>query len=204
VSEQRRGSTHSAGPLSDSSLESQARKKVRPLWQRGDLFHNCTRYPRNAKAKKIDRLAGILKNGLVAPGGCRDGSVFSDLNLTVTGCDVPYDSLVFLHRFGDVSYIYTICDPGRFAVFVDPTHPVLTPEDMGENWALLCQDEVYVRDRVALEKLTGIAVHPEDAEGVMEQFLADFRRLGIPLYGWDGTVLWPKQENREPAGARYP
>jgi hypothetical protein len=60
-------------------------------------------YPRKAKAKKIDRLAGILKNGLVAPGCCGDGSVFSDLNLTVTGCDVPHDSLVFLHRFGDVS-----------------------------------------------------------------------------------------------------
>jgi hypothetical protein len=177
--------------MSDQASESRARQKVRKLWQHGDLFHNCTRYPRKAKAPRVDRLAGILRNGLMAPAHCRDGSVFSDLNLLVTGCSVPYDSLVFLHRYGPVSYLYTICDQGRFAVFIDPDLPVITPEDMGENWAQLCQDEVYVPDGVGLEKVIGIAVHPDDAEPVLAQFLADFQRLAIPLYNYDGTVLWP-------------
>ena len=59
--------------------------------------------------------------------------MFSDLNLVVTGSSVPYDSLVFLHRYGSQSYIYTICDPGRFAVFINPSLPVLTPDEMGDR-----------------------------------------------------------------------
>src|SRR5205807_8606484 len=93
--------------------------------------------------------AGILRHGLLAPAECRDGSVCSDLNLVVTGARVPYDSLVFLHRYGPRSGIYTLGGPGRFFVFVDPSIPVLTPHDMGREWVILCQDEVYVRGRVA-------------------------------------------------------
>jgi hypothetical protein len=138
----------------------------------------------------VDRLAGILRNGLLAPASCPDGSVRSDLNLVVTGTAVPYDSLVFLHRFGPESFLYTISDPGRFCVFVDPALPVLTPEAMGDNWVVLCQDEVYVRGRVAPEDLTGVAVHPADADIVLRDLIADFRRLGIALYGYDGDMLW--------------
>jgi hypothetical protein len=167
-------------------------RKLSRLWQAGALFHVTNRYPRNPQAPKIDRLAGILKSGLVAPGCCQDGSVRSDLHVLVTGACVPYDSLVFLHRFGSRSHLYTICDPGRFAVFVDPTISVLTPEDMGSNWVELCQDEVYVPTGVALEKLLGIAIHPADADPVMNELLAEFRRAEIPLYDYDGTVLWPR------------
>ena len=103
---------------------------------------------------------------------------------------VPYESLVFLHRSGPQSFIYTISDPGRFSVFVNPAIPVLTPEAMGPNWVVLCQDEVYVRDRVAPEDLTAVAVHPADADSVLADFIADFRRLGIPLYDYDANVLW--------------
>ena len=181
----------SADPSPNWHVESRASERIRRLWQPGDLIHMTTRYPRKDKKRRLDRLAGILKQGLVAPARCRDGSVRSDLSLTVTGCSVPYDSLVFLHRFGDLSYIYTICDPGRFAVFVDPAVPVLNPKDMGPNWVLLCMDEVYVRDGVAPEQLTGIAVHPADADPVLSELLADFRRLAIPLYDYDGNVLWP-------------
>lgn len=170
--------------------KSRARRKRTTLWHTGALFHATTRYPRKAHVPRIDRLAGILRKGLLAPGCCPDGSVCSDLHLIVTGTDVPYDSLVFLHRFGPVSYIYTMEEPGRFVVFVDPTIPVLTPEAMGANWVELCQDEVYVRDRVAPESLTGVAVHRADADSVMRDLLADFERLGIPLYGYDGDVLW--------------
>jgi hypothetical protein len=127
---------------------------------------------------------------LLAPASCPDGSVCSDLRLVVTGTPVPYDSLVFLHRFGPESYLYTISEPGRFSVFVDPAIPVLTPEAMGADWVILCQDEVYVPGRVAPEDLTGVVVHPADADSVVADLIADFRRLGIPLYDYDGNVLW--------------
>lgn len=159
------------------------------LWHSGDLFHVSTRYPRRPQAARVDRLAGILRNGLMAPASCRDGSVCSDLHLIVTGTDVPYDRLVFLHRFGPQSLIYTVDDPGRFVVFVDPAIPVLTPEAMGANWIVLCQDEVYVQERIAPELITRVAVHRVDAESVKKDLGDDFRRLGIPLYDYEGNVL---------------
>jgi hypothetical protein len=187
-----------ADPLPDKKPEPRARKNRRALWHSGALFHASTRYPRNPRVAGVDRLAGILRNGLLAPAACQDGSVRSDLNLVVTGTAVPYDRLVFLHRFGPQSFIYTIDEPGRFVVFVDPAVPVLTPEDMGANWILLCQDEVYVQDRIAPEHLIHVAVHSADAESVRSDLMGDFRRLGISLYDYDGNVLWqpPRAENR--------
>lgn len=175
----------------DTEPEALARKKLRRLWQLGDLFHVASRYPRKPGARRVDRLAGIVKNGLVAPALCEDGSAFSDLSIVVTGCKTPYDSLVFLHRFGPKSYLYTMCNPGRFAVFVEPTIPVLTPDDMGRNWVELCQDEVYVPERIVSSNLIGIAVCPTDAASVMDELLSDFQSLAIPLYDYDGTVWWP-------------
>jgi hypothetical protein len=102
----------------------------------------------------------------------------------------PYDRLVFLHRFGPQAAIYTVCDPGRFMVLLDPATPMLTPESMGENWCLLCQDEVYVKDRVPVGSLIAVIVHPVDADAVMTECLADLRRLDIPLYDSDGQVHW--------------
>ncbi len=67
---------------------------------------------------------------------------------------------------------------------------MLTPEAMGASWVMLCQDEVYVRGRVAPEDLTAVAVHHEDADSVVGDLIADFRRLGIPLYDYDENVLW--------------
>ncbi len=159
-------------------------------WHSGALFHVSSRYPRKPRSVRVDRLGGILRNGLQAPASCPDGSVCSDLQLVVTGTSVPYDSLVFLHRFGPQSFLYTLGGPDRFSVFVDPAIPVLTPEAMGDSWVVLCQDEVYVRDRIAPEDLTGVAVHHADADSVVGAFIADFRRLGIPLFDYDGNVLW--------------
>jgi hypothetical protein len=181
----------SADPFPDESAVARARKKLKKLWQLGDLFHITDRYPRKAKGPRIDRLAGILTRGLLAPAQCSEGLVRSDLNIVVTGCGVSYDSLVFLHRFGEVSYIYTFCEPDRFAVFIDPAVPVLTPEAMGAHWPMLCMDEVYVRHRIAVEKLIGVAVHPADSESVKVELIDEFRRLGIPLYDYGGNVLWP-------------
>ena len=84
-------------------------------------------------------------------------------------------------------------EPGRCAVFIDPDIALLTPADMGSNWVVLCQDEVYVRDRIAVEKCIGIAVHPVDVEAIMHKFLTDFQRLGMPLYLYDGTPLCPQE-----------
>jgi hypothetical protein len=179
-----------AEPLPGGGLVLQPKEQRPSPWHLGALFHVSTRYPRKPRAARVDRLAGILRNGLLAPASCPDGSVCSDLNLVVTGTAVPYDGLVFLHRFGPESFLYTLAAPGRFSVFVDPAIPVLTPEAMGDDWVVLCQDEVYVRGRVAPEDLTGVAVHPADADSVVGDFIADFRRLGIPLYDYDGNVRW--------------
>jgi hypothetical protein len=173
------------------SPESRAQKRLRKLWQLGDLFHATNRYPRRREHPRIDRLAGILRSGLVAPSACQDGTVCCDLSIVYHDAPVPYDSLVFLHRFGEQSWLYTICEPGRFFVFVDPALPVMTQEAMGENWVILCQDEVYVRERVPLESLIGIVVHPDDAEAIKSEFLDDFRRLALPLYDYKGEVVWP-------------
>ncbi len=170
--------------------KSPAGKGYQSLWHFGSLFHVSYRHPRKRNVAKLDRLASILCNGLLAPAFCRDGSVCSDLNIVVTGSAIPYDRLVFLHRFGPQSAIYTVCDPGRFMVFVDPAIPSLTPESMGRNWCVLCQDEVYVKDRVPVESLIGVIVHPVDADSVMNDCLADLRRVAIPLYDSEGRVLW--------------
>jgi len=191
-----------ADPLPDGKPESRARKNRTALWGSGDLFHVSTRYPRNPRVAGVDRLAGILRNGLLAPAVCQDGSVGSDLHLVVTGTAVPYDRLVFLHRFGPQSHIYTLDERGRFVVFVDPAILVLTPEAMGANWVVLCQDEVYVQDRIAPEHLIRVAVHSADAESVGSDLMADFRRLGIPLYDFDGNVLWQPAQAENRLGSR--
>src|SRR5574341_902556 len=108
------------------AAESLAHSRVRPLWQPGDLFHNFSRFPERPDIPRVDRLARILAKGLIAPASCDDGSVRSDLNIVVIGAPVPYDSLVFLHRFGPKSGIYLSSRPGRFTVLVEPSVPVLT------------------------------------------------------------------------------
>src|SRR5207248_2193925 len=124
------------------------------------------------------------------PAYCQDGSVCSDLHLEVTGTDVPYKSLVFLHRFGPQSFLYLPGEPGRFMVLVDSAIPVLTPAAMGTRWVILCQDEVYVRERIAPEHVIGVAVHRADADSVMRDLMADFQRLGVPLYDFERNLLW--------------
>jgi hypothetical protein len=175
-------------------------KKRVKLWQMGTLFHNASRYPRKPDVKRIDRLAGILKHGLVAPGACEDGSVTSDLSIVMKGCSVPYDRVVFLHRYIEISYLYTISEPGRFTFFVDPAFPIKTPDDMGKYWVELSQDEVYVLDRVPPEHLRYLAIHPADAEPILKEFEPEFDRLALTVCEYDGTVLWaPKPKPKEKA-----
>lgn len=89
-----------------SANEALARARVKKLWQIGELFHNFARFSQRPEMKKVDRLTRILENGLVAPASCDDGTVRSDLNIVVMGAPVPYDSLVFLHRFREISGLY--------------------------------------------------------------------------------------------------
>lgn len=187
-----------AGTLPNPVPESPEKRPQTTLWHAGALFHVTSRYPRRAGAARVDRLAGILRNGLIAPAHCADNSVCSDLHIIATGTPVPYESLVFLHRFGPRSHIYTINEPGRFAVFVDPAIPVLTPKAMGKDWVILCQDEVYVQNCVGPQHLTSVAVHPADAASVLNELIAEFRRLGIPLCDYEGNVYWqPEQADVE-------
>ncbi|MCI0696052.1 hypothetical protein L0337_29135 [candidate division KSB1 bacterium] len=178
------------------ATESLAHSRIRPLWQPGDLFHNFSRFPERRDMRRVDRLARILANGLIAPASCDDGSVRSDLNIVVIGAPVPYDSLVFLHRFGPKSGIYLLSRPGRFTVLVEPGFPVLTPQDMGPNWVVTCRDEVYVRDKIAPQYLSGLVVHPADVNGVLRDFLPNLRALGMPVYLMDGTVVWPSAQRK--------
>ena len=45
-------------------------QKEKSLWQTGALFHATTRYPRKKSAPRTDRLAGILRKGILAPAHC--------------------------------------------------------------------------------------------------------------------------------------
>jgi hypothetical protein len=81
-------------------------------------------------------------------------------------------------------------EPGRFAVFVDPQHPVRTADEMPQPWTVLCQDEVYVHDCVPAEKLIAVAVDPADGAAVLREFQADFERFALPLCDFEGNVLW--------------
>jgi hypothetical protein len=177
--------------IHELAAESLAHSRVRQLWRLGDLFHNFSRFPQRPDMPRVDRLARILTEGLVAPASCDDDSVRSDLNIVVIGAPVPYDSLVFLHRFGQKSGIYLSSRPGHFTVLVAPGVPVLTPQEMGPNWMILCMDEVYVRDRIAPQYFEGLVVHPADVDGVLKDFLPNLRVLGVPVYLIDGTVIWP-------------
>jgi hypothetical protein len=47
-----------------------AKDRLRKLWQPGDLSHNFSRYPHKRSAPRVDRLAGILRNGILAPASC--------------------------------------------------------------------------------------------------------------------------------------
>lgn len=178
----------------NATPEELARAKVRALWQAGDLFHVTSRFPDDATEPRVDRLAGILKRGLVAPARCDQGTVRRNIRITIEGAAIPYDSLVFLHRMCDWSRLYTRSEPGRFTVIVDPAHPVLTLQEMGPAWMLLCPDEVYVRDQISAEELVGLVVDVADAEAVLGEFLDDLRRLALPLYDIRGRVLWPFAE----------
>ncbi|MGH7597222.1 MAG: hypothetical protein ACREOI_12775 [bacterium] len=174
------------------AAESLAHSRVGQLWQPGDLFHNFSRFPQRRDIPRVDRLARILANGLVAPASCDDGSVRSDLNIVVIGAPVPYDSLVFLHQFGPKSGLYLWSRPGHFTVLVEPSVPFLTPQDMGKHWMVACRDEVYVRDKIAPQYLSGLVIDPADVDVVLKKFLPKLKALGIPVYLMDGTVIWPR------------
>jgi len=130
----------------------------------------------------VDRLARILDKGLLAPASCPEGLVRPTVQIQVIGGRYVYDSLVFLHRFGPMSHRYTVYERGRFSILLDPSLPVLTREDMGQHWMLLCPDEVYVHGSIPPENFRGIAVHPDDAESALSELGGELQRLGIPLY----------------------
>ena len=173
-------------------MKEQAQDQPQRLWQMGALFHNTARFSQRRDRPQVDRLASILRQGLVAPAASTDGAAFSDLNIVAEGFAEAYDKLVFLHRYGEQSWLYTFSLPGHLTVFLDPATPVITPADLAPRWVKLSQDEVYVREHVPLERFIGMAVHPDDAEAILAEFRLEFERLNLPLYLHDGkTLIWP-------------
>jgi len=51
----------------------------------------------------------------------------------------PTNSLVFLHRFGPQSFLYTLGGPDRFSVFVDPGHFCVDTRSHGAGWVVLAR-----------------------------------------------------------------
>jgi hypothetical protein len=88
----------------------------------------------------------------MAPAHSEDGLVVSDLNITVNDTRIAYDSLVFLHRYNnDESFMYTLlgADDDKVMVVVDGETPVMTYDEMGDGWPVLCADEVYAAEPIA-------------------------------------------------------
>lgn len=56
---------------------------------------------------------------------------------------------------------------------------------------LLCPDEVYVHGPIPAENFRGLAVHPDDADPILDELGEALRTLGIPLYLYDGRAVWP-------------
>jgi hypothetical protein len=170
--------------------ENLARDRVMELWKHGNLFFNTSRFPIKNGYEHIDRLAEILKNGLIPPSLDTKGKVISDLNIEATGFENNYNSVIFLHLFGDNSYRYIPFVENKICFFVDPKTKFKTNSDM--HWPLLCSDEVYVPRIIKPRELIGVAVAPNALKSVYGQFYRDLKRLGLPLYDFTGKAFWPK------------
>jgi hypothetical protein len=177
-----------SAPLSD--IEDRVPHGLAGPWQLGTLFHVFSRYPRRPEAVRIDRLASVLRHGLIPPALDPQGRVISDLRLQVTGCSRPYDSIVFLHEFGGDSALYLPRTPDTICCFVDRSVPIIRPQPLQPNWVVLCRDEVYVDRVISPQQLIGIAVAPQVAKAVCEELEPEFRRLALPLYDFSGRVQW--------------
>ena len=122
-----------------------------------------------------------------------DQAIPSDLRISITGTETPYDSVIFLHRFKpQTSGFYLLSRPGHCTALINAQTKILEKDAMGENWPVLCLDEVYVKDPIPPEKIAGLIVHPLDANQVIEEFQTELRHLALPLFTLDGEVLWPK------------
>lgn len=170
--------------------ENLVRSRVMQLWKPGNLFFNTSRYSRKKGYEHIDRLAEILRKGLIPPALDMEGTVVSDLNITVIGAKYNYSEVVFLHLFGDNSYLYIPFQDDKLCFFVDPETKFIT-NGADIRWPLLCIDEVYVPRIIEPKELIGIAVAPNTLKDVYNQFHQDFKRLSLPLYDFSGKVFWP-------------
>ena len=170
---------------------STAFSRITELWQPGSLFHNFSRYPERVDVPRVDRLALVLEQELVAPSTSKDGAVTQNISIMVHGSSVAYDSLVFVHRLNEHSGLYLNSRPGHFTVLLEPSLAVLAPEDMGPNWPVMCDDEVYVRNPIEPHHFRGLVIHPAGAAEVLSTFLPKLEARALPVCTLDGAVLWP-------------
>ena len=154
------------------------------LWREGVLFHRFKRFAAGAEDQSLDRLIEILKRGLISPGSDLSGRIKSDLNISVTGTETPYDRVVFLHRYSkEFSHPYIISrDPQSIFAFIDDSVTYLTPEEMEDGWPVMSRDEVYVMGSIPPKSIGAIAVHAE----IIEEVSAETQEFGVPLYDLTG------------------
>jgi hypothetical protein len=167
-----------------SRLFEDAPTEKKELWVEGVLFHRFKRYKETPEDQTVDRLIEILRHGLIAPGCDPSGKVKSDLNISVTGTEIPYDRVVFLHRYSEeLSLPYVISNDSHDTfVFIDDRVAYLTPEEIGGSWPVISRDEVYARESISPEKIGAIAVPKPEIEKLSIE-IQDFR---VPLYDLAG------------------
>jgi len=157
------------------------------IWTEGTLFHLTSRWPQKYESSRADRLVSILELGLISPGlDPQNPIAISDINITVEGSHIPYDSVVYLHRFALPHSIYYLPrHDDTLCFFVDSEIPVWEPKDMGYAWPIICQDEVYVPNQIPRERITGLAISIGAFDIVRSEYGESIAASNIPLYTFD-------------------
>ncbi|MEK7096001.1 MAG: hypothetical protein AAB896_01790, partial [Patescibacteria group bacterium] len=107
---------------------------------------------------------------------------------TVEGSDVPYDSVIFLHKYDPrVSFLYSIISPESICVFLKPDVPVLTSEHMGGGWPVVSQSEVYSLQPIPPQMIRAVIMPDAEALNIDDEIQRKLASLSIPLFGTDGS-----------------
>ena len=153
--------------------------------EEGTLFHRFRRYVKT-DTERSDRLASVLERGLLAPSHDPD-RVISDLkgNFTAVGTTVPYDSVIFLHRYNSaLSARYLSLDTESVFVILKPGLAVVTPEEMPKPWIVSSRDEVYSLEPIAPGSIDTILLPNPMLEQVSKDMAAQLAARAIRLAGF--------------------
>ena len=159
------------------------REGAAPLFTEGTLFHRFRRFI-IIDGNPVDRLPAVLEHGLVAPAKDTLRRVVSDMagRLTVVGTTLPYDSVVFLHRYiPGVSHRYIFNDGKSALVTLEPDVPFKNAKQMGEAWPVMCMDEVYSLDSIPSKKFDSLLLPDSQLENVETEMSELLEASGVEL-----------------------